>query len=51
MCLVQLILYREEKMVLYQGNLRQNEEVSSGMEKDDYWERNYPGKNKDRQLW
>ena len=51
MCLVQLILYREEKMVLYQGNLRQNEEVSSGMEKDDYWERNYPGKNKDRQMW
>ena len=51
MCLVQLILYREEKMVLYQGNLRQNEETSSGMEKDDYWERNYPGKNKDRQLW
>ena len=51
MCLVQLILYREEKMVLYQGNLRQNEEASSGMEKDDYWERNYPGKNKDRQLW
>lgn len=51
MCLVQLILYREEKMVLYQGNLRQNEEASSGMEKDDYWERNYPGKNKARQLW
>lgn len=51
MCLVQLILYREEKMVLYQGNLRQNEEASSGMEKDDYWERNYPGKNKDRPLW
>ena len=51
MCLVQLILYREEKMVLYQGNLRQNEEASSGMEKDDYWERNYPGKNKDRQMW
>ena len=51
MCLVQLILYREEKMVLYQGNPRQNEEASSGMEKDDYWERNYPGKNKDRQLW
>ena len=51
MCLVQLILYREEKMVLYQGNLRQNEEASSGMEKDDYWERNYPGKNKDKQMW
>lgn len=42
MSLVQLILYREEKMVLYQGNLRRTETVSSGMETDDYWERNYP---------
>ena len=44
MSLVQLILYREEKMVLYQGDLRHTEEVSSGMEKDDYWDKNYPGK-------
>ena len=43
MSLVQLILYREEKMVLYQGNLKHAEEVSSGMEKDDYWDKNYPG--------
>lgn len=44
MSLVQLILYREDKMVLYHGNLRHTEEVSSGMEKDDYWDKNYPGK-------
>lgn len=44
MSLVQLMLYREEKMVLYHGDLRHTEEVSSGMEKDDYWDENYPGK-------
>lgn len=46
MSLVQLILYREEKMVLYQGDLKQVESGSSEMEKDDYWDKNYPGKNK-----
>ena len=45
MALVQLMLYREEKMILYQGDARNAEQPSSGMEKDDYWERNYPGKN------
>lgn len=44
MSLVQLMLYREEKMVLYHGDLRHTEEVSSGMEEDDYWDKNYPGK-------
>lgn len=44
MSLVQLMLYREEKMVLYHGDLRHTKEVSSGMEKDDYWDKNYPGK-------
>lgn len=44
MSLVQLMLYREEKMVLYHGDLRHTEEVSSGMEKDGYWDKNYPGK-------
>lgn len=44
MSLVQLMLYREEKMVLFQGNLRHDEESSSGMEGDDYWDKNYPGK-------
>jgi hypothetical protein len=50
MSLAQLILYREEKMVLYQGNLKHTEETSSGMEADDYWEKNYPGK-KSKSLW
>ena len=44
MSLVQLMLYREEKMVLYHGDLKHTEEVSSGMEADDYWDKNYPGK-------
>ena len=48
MSLVQLMLYREEKMVLYHGNLRHTEEDSSGIEKDDYWSRNYPGKKSSR---
>ena len=50
MSLVQLMLYREEKMILYQGDMSKTKEVSSGMEKDDYWEKNYPGKKKDRIL-
>lgn len=44
MSLVQLILFREEKMILYQGDMKRRETVSSGMEKDDYWDKNYPGK-------
>lgn len=44
MSLVQLMLYREEKMVLYHGDLKRIEEQSSGMEADDYWSKNYPGK-------
>jgi len=43
MSLVQMMLYREEKMVLYQGNLKRTE-TRKGMESDDYWEKNYPGK-------
>lgn len=48
MALVQLMLYREEKMILYQGDMARAETSSSGMEKDDYWEKNYPGKKTDR---
>jgi hypothetical protein len=44
MSLVQLMLYREEKMVLYQGDVRRAENPSSGMEADEYWTKNYPGK-------
>lgn len=46
MALVQLMLYREEKMILYQGNMKNAEGGTSGMEKDDYFEKNYPGKKK-----
>lgn len=44
MSLVQLMLYREEKMILYQGNIQKGEEKSDGMENDDYFTKNYPGK-------
>lgn len=44
MALVQLMLYREEKMILYQGDMKNAEGGASGMEKDDYFEKNYPGK-------
>lgn len=43
MALVQLMLYREEKMILYQGDMRNRDSGSSGMENDDYWTKNYPG--------
>ena len=46
MALLQLMLYREEKMILYQGDVKNAEERASGMEKDDYFEKNYPGKKK-----
>ena len=44
MSLVQLMLYREEKMVLGHGDLKYSEKQTAGMESDDYWSRNYPGK-------
>lgn len=50
MSLVQLMLYREEKLVLGHGDLRSSETVSNGMENDNYWEKNYPGKKKGM-LW
>jgi hypothetical protein len=44
MALVKMMLYREEKMVLYQGNIKNQEQQLSGLEADDYWDKNYPGK-------
>ena len=46
MALVQLMLYREEKMILYQGDVRNHDNGSSGMEADEYWTKNYPGLKK-----
>jgi hypothetical protein len=48
MALVQLMLYREEKMVIYHGDIKNADGHASGMEKDDYFEKNYPGK---KQRW
>ena len=44
MAMVQLMLYREEKMVLYQGELKRPEYKATGFDGDDYWDKNYPGK-------
>ena len=44
MAWVQLMLYREEKMILFQGNIKAQEQKATGMAADDYWNKNYPGK-------
>lgn len=43
MSLVQLILYREEKIVLFKGDVSGREAKPTGMAADSYWSRNYPG--------
>ncbi len=48
MALLQLMLYREEKLILFQGDVQKNSAPSSGMENDAYWNKNYPGKKKQR---
>ena len=50
MSLVQLMLYREEKMILFNGDVKGEEVVSSGLENDDYFTKNYPGKKTGRAL-
>lgn len=46
MSLVQLMLYREEKMILYKGDIKQNiNRSSSGLEDDPYFSRNYSSGN------
>lgn len=44
MALVQLMLYREEKMILYQGDMKKSERPATGMAADNYWKKNYPGR-------
>ena len=44
MAMVQLMLYREEKMILYQGDMGERERAVSAIEADEYWDKNYPGK-------
>jgi hypothetical protein len=48
MALCMLMIYRQEKMVLYQGNMRNHEEKPTGMAVDSYWDKNYPGKKTSR---
>jgi hypothetical protein len=47
MALVQLMLYREEKMILYQGDIRRQEQKATGMGADNYWTKNYHKKGTD----
>lgn len=46
MAWVQLMLYREEKIILYQGEIKEVKNGPQGMEADDYWSKNYPGKKR-----
>lgn len=48
MSLAQAMLYREEKMIMYRGNMNDSESSSSDMDKDDYWSKNYPGRPSER---
>ena len=44
MSLVQLMLYREEKMILFQGDSHRDTNKLTGMGADDYWTKNYHSK-------
>lgn len=46
--LCQLMLYREEKMIMYQGDIRNKDKDTKGLESDEYWDKNYPGKTSGR---
>ena len=41
------MLYREEKMILYQGDIRRQEQKATGMGADNYWTKNYHKKGTD----
>jgi hypothetical protein len=38
------MIYRQEKMVVLQGDLRKVTYKPTGIEADSYWDKNYPGK-------
>lgn len=44
MALCMLMLYREEKMILFQGDVKKQEQQVTGMAADSYWTTNYKGK-------
>ena len=50
MSLVQLMLYREEKMILYQGNMDRSNANEKGLESDDYWEKNFRRRPKSKEF-
>ena len=35
------MLYREEKMILYNGNVQSRQQTSKGLESDPFFEKNY----------
>jgi hypothetical protein len=43
MAMVQLMLYREEKIILFQGDMKRSENKPTGIAADEYWSKNYPG--------
>ena len=45
MAMVQVMLYREEKMILYQGDIQKGYSKPTGIAADEYWSKNYPGKH------
>lgn len=49
MALVQLMIYREEKIILFQGNMKK-ENSSDSLSSNEFWDKNYPGK-KERYSW
>ena len=48
MAMVQLMLYRQEKIILFQGDIRKGEEKETGIAADEYWSKNYPGLQSER---
>lgn len=46
--LVQLMLYREEKIILFDGQMQRDEDSADELEADEYWNKNYPGKPSER---
>ena len=48
MAMVQLMLYREEKIILFQGDMRKSEKKETGIAADEYWSKNYPGLQSER---
>ena len=44
MALLQVMLYRQEKMILFQGDPKSQSQSASEITNSDYWSKNYPGR-------